>query len=171
MVAQQSGVMGQAKKVAACMSSKQWTRAHGWLATVPQSFLTLPTIRPSRYNYNLAAYDARTIANCRRNSMLINKRRFSMCCSSDPSGDGFDERERGESLLCGCIISPSWFSPTLLDSEVGMVPVKPLETVHTLLRWHFERVSKLKAQQFAELRDVLKDVRPGARSSDGVGDK
>jgi hypothetical protein len=157
------------------MSSSRWPglarNAHAEDTTVPQSFLTLPTIRPSRYNYNLAPYDARTIANCRRNSMLINKRRFSMCRSSIPSGDGFDEREHGESLLYCCIIILSWFSPMLLDSEVGMVPVKPLETVHTLLRWHFERVSKLKAQQFAESRDVLKDVRPGARSSNGVGDK
>jgi len=50
-----------------------------------------------------------------------------------------------------------------------MVPVKPLETLHTYLRRHFEQVSKLKARQFAERTEVLKDVRPGTQSSDGVG--
>jgi hypothetical protein len=51
--------------------------------------------------------------------MLINKRRFSMCCSSIPSGDGFDGTEHGESLLYTCIISLSWFSPMLLGALLG----------------------------------------------------
>jgi hypothetical protein len=47
-----------------------------------------------------------------------------------------------------------------------MVLVKPLETLHTHIRRHFEQVSKLKARQFAERTEVLKDVRPGAQSSE-----
>jgi hypothetical protein len=55
--------------------------------------------------------------------MLINKRRFSMCCSSIPSGDGFDGTERGESLLYTCITQSVLVLPMLLalSSEVMLV--------------------------------------------------
>ena len=59
----------------------------------------------------------------------------------------------------------------LLESEViEMVPLKPEETLHNYLRRHFEKVSKGKARQFAEQREVPKvDVVPDSRSSDGSG--
>ena len=61
--------------------------------------LTLATISPSAYNYDLPTCHPRTMANCARTSMLISKRRFSTNSSSILSGEGFDERERGESLF------------------------------------------------------------------------
>jgi hypothetical protein len=56
----------------------------------------------------------------------------------------------------------------LLKSEVEMVPVKPVETLHNYLRRHFEKVAKRKARQFAEQTEVPKvQVDPDSRSSDG----
>ena len=37
-----------------------------------------------------------------------------------------------------------------------MIPLKPEETLHNYLRRHFEKVSKGKARQFAEQREVPK---------------
>jgi hypothetical protein len=51
-----------------------------------------------------------------------------------------------------------------------MIPLKSEETLHNYLRRHFEKVSKGKARQFAEQREVPKvDVVPDSRSSDGSG--
>jgi hypothetical protein len=49
-----------------------------------------------------------------------------------------------------------------------MVPLKPEETLHNYLRRHFEKISKGKARQFAEQRDIPEvNVVPDTRSSDG----
>jgi hypothetical protein len=88
--------------------------------------------------------------------MLNNKRRLSAHYSSILSGEGFDERERGESLLYTCI---NWFVlvlPNSLNLRSKMVPVKPVETLHGHLRRHFEKVSKRKARQFAEQTEAPK---------------
>jgi hypothetical protein len=60
--------------------------------------------------------------------------------------------------------------PNLLESEVlEMVPLKPEETLHNYLRRHFERISKCKARQFAEQREISEvDVVSTTRSSDGT---
>jgi hypothetical protein len=54
--------------------------------------------------------------------MLINKRRFFMCCSSAPSGEGFDEKRTRRVAVYACKISLSWFSPVLLDSDGRKLP-------------------------------------------------
>jgi hypothetical protein len=47
-----------------------------------------------------------------------------------------------------------------------MVPLNPEETLHDYLRRHFEKVSKGKARQFAEKRDVPQvDVVPDTGST------
>jgi hypothetical protein len=97
------------------------------------------------------------------------QRRFSKRSSSILSGEGFDEREQGESLfVLGTTSLIGSTLPNLLELVIVMVSLKPEETLHNYLRRHFEKVSKNKARQFAEQEERPKvDVVPDARSSDG----
>ena len=76
----------------------------GLFRLVPQKLVTLPGIGLSAYNYEVPACHARTMANCARPSMLINKRRFSENTSSILSGEGLDEGN--EENRCQCFIEP-----------------------------------------------------------------
>jgi hypothetical protein len=73
----------------------------------PKKVLNVTDDQPPAYDYDLSVCNARTIANCGRNSILTNKRRFSMRYSSALSGDGFDEWERGESLFADPLQAPT----------------------------------------------------------------
>jgi hypothetical protein len=126
--------------------------------------------RPLSIQLRFAHLSRKNYGEPRQNQYAHHKRRFSKHSSSILSGEGFDKRERGESLfaldttlLIGATL------PNLLESEViKIVPLKPEETLHNYLRRHFEKVSKSKARQFAEQGELPKvEVVPGARSSNG----
>ena len=137
----------------------------------PTKVLDVTEDQPLSIQLGFVHLSPKNYGELRQNQYAHHKRRFSRHSSSILSGEGFDERARGESLfvldttlLIGATL------PNLLESEViEIVPLKPEETLHNYLRRHFEKVSKSKARQFAEQGELPKvDVVPDARSSDGA---
>jgi hypothetical protein len=125
---------------------------------------------PLNIQLRLVHLSRKNYGEMRQNQYAHHKRRFSKRSSSILSGEGFDERERGESpFVLVTTLQIGSTLPNLLESEViEIVPLKPEETLHHYLRRHFEKVSKNKARQFAEQGELPKvDVVPDAPSSDG----
>jgi hypothetical protein len=45
-----------------------------------------------------------------------------------------------------------------------MVPIKPEETLHEYLRRHFDKMSRVKARQFVEQKELPESAGPNAKS-------
>jgi hypothetical protein len=83
------------------------------------------------------------MANCARNSKLTNKRRFTRILQLVPSGEGFNLKARRIAVRT---LSPTWI--------IRMVSIKPEETLHEYLRRHFDKLSRVKARQFVEQKEL-----------------
>jgi hypothetical protein len=93
------------------------------------------------------------MANHARNSKLVNKRRFTRILQLVPSGDG-------SNLKAGRIAVRTLKPHRIIE----MVSIKPEETLHEYLRRHFEKISRVKARQFVEQKELPEGAAPNTKT-------